>query len=360
MDGKASIRLRDDFAGIEPYDPGLCVQDVVLSANENSFGMPSEVRDAVLSAVSEVAFERYPDPLADALRDDIAAWHGLDRSRVVVGNGGDELIFDLLLAFGGPGRVLLDCPPTFSIYALYATLTGTEVLAVFRNADDFSIDCDAVLAAAENADIVMITSPNNPTGNTVDPAWVASLAKRARGLVVVDEAYVEFAGAEASCAALVEDCPNLAILRTFSKAYALAGVRCGYLLAPEEVVKGIAAVRQPYSVDAISQAVARVVVAHRDSYEAGIEAIRQQRSRLTRALRRIEGVEVWPSEGNFVLVRMPRAREVYERLRDDYSILVRDFSRAPLLKDCLRISVGTPEENDRVLSAIASLRKDLP
>lgn len=359
MAGKEPLSLRDDFVGIEPYDPGLCVQDVVLSANENSFGMPAEVRAAVLSAVSEVAFERYPDPLADALREDIAAWHGTDRRRVIVGNGGDELIFDLLLAFGGPGRVLLDCPPTFSIYALYAKLTGTEVCSIVRDADDFSLDQAAIEAAAANADIVMLTSPNNPTGTLVDPAWVASLAGLARGIVVVDEAYIEFAEEDASCVALLDACPNLVILRTFSKAYALAGVRCGYLLAPEAVVRGIAAVRQPYSVDAVSQTIARTVVAHRDAYRPTIEAIKRQRERLSNGLREIEGVTVWPSEGNFLLVRMPRARDVYERLRDDFSILVRDFSGAPFLKDCLRISVGAPEENDRVLSAVALLRKEL-
>lgn len=353
------IRLREDFAGIEPYDPGMCAQKVVLSANENSFGMPAAVREAVLSAVSEVAFERYPDPLADALRDDIAAWHGVGRERVVVGNGGDELIFNLMLAFGGPGRVLLDCPPTFGIYALYAKLTGTGVRAVVRDPDDFSLDRAGIEKAAPEADIVMLTSPNNPTGGVVDPFWVTSLAGRTRGIVVVDEAYIEFAEEGSSCVGLLEECPNVVILRTFSKAYALAGVRCGYLLAPEAVVQGIAAVRQPYSVDAVSQAIARAVVAHRDAYLPVIEDIRRQRDELTRGLRAIEGVTAWPSEGNFVLVRMSHARDVYERLRDGFSILVRDFSRAPLLRDCLRISVGTPGENRRTIAAIASLRKEL-
>ncbi|MDO4443628.1 MAG: histidinol-phosphate transaminase [Slackia sp.] len=352
------IRLRDDLADLKPYDPGLSAQEIVLSANENPFGMPDCVREAALSAVADVAFERYPDPLADGLRDDIAAWHGVERSQVIVGNGGDELIFDLLLAFGGRGRVLLDCPPTFSIYALYAKLTDTEIVAIPRNAADFSLDRKAVEHAAESADIVMITSPNNPTGNTVDPDWVASLAERARGIVVVDEAYIEFADEGSSCAGLMRDHGNVAILRTFSKAFALAGVRCGYLLAPEGVVDGIAAVRQPYSVDAIGQAVSRVVVAHRDAYEDAIATIKEERERLTSALRDTGCIEVWPSQGNFVLVRMPGAHAAYERLRDEFSILTRDFSRSPFLSDCLRITVGTPQENDRVIAALASLGKE--
>lgn len=358
MAGDPRIRLRDDLTGLKPYDPGSSVQEIVLSANENPFGMPEGVRAAALEAVAGVAFERYPDPLADGLRGDIAAWHGVKRSQVVVGNGGDELIFDLLLAFGGPGRVLLDCPPTFSIYALYAKLTGTEVLSIARDPSDFSLDYAAVEAAAERADIVMVTSPNNPTGNTVDPAWVASLAERARGIVVVDEAYVEFADEGASCVGLMRDHGNLVVLRTFSKAFALAGVRCGYLLAQEGVVDGIAAVRQPYSVDAIGQAVARVVVANRDAYDGAIATIKAERTRLERSLSAVDGVRAWPSQGNFVLVRMPHAHEAYMRLRDEFSILTRDFSHDPLLGDCLRITVGTPQENDRVIDALSLLGKE--
>lgn len=356
--GDSRIYLRDDFADLEPYDPGSSAQEVVLSANENPFGMPEGVRSEALEAVAGVAFERYPDPLADGLRDDIAAWHGVKRSQVVVGNGGDELIFDLLLAFGGPGRVLLDCPPTFGIYALYAKLTGTEVLSIARDPSDFTLDYAAVESAAECADIVMITSPNNPTGNTVDPAWVASLAERARGIVVVDEAYVEFADEGASCVELMRDHGNMVVLRTFSKAFALAGVRCGYLLASEGVVDGIGTVRQPYSVDAIGQAVARVVVANRVAYDGAIATIKAERARLERVLSAVGGVRVWPSQGNFVLVRMPRAHEAYARMRDEFSILTRDFSRNPLLKDCLRITVGTPQENDRAIAALALLGKE--
>lgn len=358
MAANACIRLRDDLSDLQPYDPGLCVQEVVVSANESPYGVPEPVRDAALAAVAATAFERYPDPLADELRDAIAAWHGVDRSRVVVGNGGDELIFDLLLAFGGEGRTLLDCPPTFSIYALYAQLTRTNVVAVPRDPSDFALDCEAIEAAAAQADIVMITSPNNPTGNVADPAWIERLAQKTRGLVVVDEAYIEFADEGASCASLLERCDNIAILRTFSKAFGLAGVRTGYLLAPSCVVDGIAAVRQPYSVNAVSQAIARTVVAHRDAYAPTLETIRCERARLAAALAAIDGVDVWPSSANFLLVRLPDAHDAYVALRDDYSILVRDFSRTPLLENCLRITVGLPEENDRVIAAVADIRKE--
>ena len=225
------MRMRDDLVDLEPYDPGACVQEVILSANENPFGVPRALREAMNEAVAQSAFNRYPDPLADALREDIASWHGVSRDCVIVGNGGDEIIFDLLLAFGGSQRTLIDCPPTFSIYALYAKLTGTNVVTIVRDEADFSIDCESVEKAAAQADLIMLTSPNNPTGNLVDPAWVQKLAASTDALVIVDEAYVEFAKEGSTCLPLVSSCDNVAVLRTFSKAFALAGARCGYLLS---------------------------------------------------------------------------------------------------------------------------------
>lgn len=359
MSTKNATRMREDLADLEPYDPGACSQEVILSANENPFGVPCALRDAMAEAIAQTAFNRYPDPLADGLRDDIAAWHGVSRDSVIVGNGGDEIIFDLLLAFGGARRTLVDCPPTFSIYALYAKLTGTNVVSIMRNEEDFSIDCAAVEAAAKDADLIMLTSPNNPTGNLVDRAWVEKLASSTNALVIVDEAYVEFAKEDSTCLPLVSSCDNVAVLRTFSKAFALAGTRCGYLVGPTDVIRGIAAVRQPYSVNVISQSIARVAVQGRAAYELDIEEIRRERARLTARLSEIDGIEVWPSEGNFILVRMPNAAEVYEKLRDRFSILVRNFSHSAGLKDCLRITVGTPGENQRVVSALALLRKEM-
>ena len=359
MPAQNAIRMRDDLVDLEPYDPGACVQEVILSANENPFGVPRALREAMNEAVAQSAFNRYPDPLADALREDIASWHDVSRDCVIVGNGGDEIIFDLLLAFGGSQRTLIDCPPTFSIYALYAKLTGTNVVTIVRDEADFSIDRESVEKAAAQADLIMLTSPNNPTGNLVDPAWVQRLAASTDALVVVDEAYVEFAKEGSTCLPLVSSCGNVAVLRTFSKAFALAGARCGYLIGPADVVRGIAAVRQPYSVNVLSQAVARVAVQGRAAYQLDIEEIRRERARLIDRLSEIDGIEVWPSEGNFVLVRMPNASEVYERLRDRFSILVRNFSRSAGLKDCLRITVGTPGENQRVVSALDILRKEM-
>ena len=191
-------------------------------------------------------------------------------------------------------------------------------------------------------------------------AWhgVRRVCEACPGLVLVDEAYGEFAEEGASAEALLAECDNLLVLHTLSKAFALAGARCGYVVAAPDVVDALAAVRQIYSVNVLTQAAALVAVERREEFSPVVAQIRAERTRLFEALSRIEGVRAWPSEGNFVLVRTARASRVRERLRDEYSILVRDFSYAPGLADCLRVTVGTPEENGVVIDALAALVAD--
>lgn len=351
-----SKRLAPALAGLAPYDPGFTPVDVLLSANENSHGVPASVRAAMDEAIAGTPFNRYPDPMANELRDAIAAWHGVKRGNVVAGNGGDELLFNILLAFGGEGRTLIDCPPTFSIYGLYAQLTRTNVVRIARDPETFAIDQDAVMQAAATADVVMLTTPNNPTGTLISKAWIEELAASTDALIVVDEAYIEFADPADTCISLIDRFENIAVLRTFSKAYGLAGMRSGYVIACEDVINGLAAVRQVYSTDVCSQAAARIAAERHEEYEPVIALIRSERDRLAQELAELgEGVRVWPSAANFLLVRVPNAHEVYGAMRDEFSILVRDFSRSADLSDCLRITVGTPEENDRVIAALKEL-----
>lgn len=338
------------LAGMVPYDPKYLPARVLLSANENPADVPADVRRQAMSAIGEASLNRYPDPLANGLRDLIAEANGLSRGQVLVGNGGDELLFDLALAWGGPGRTMLSVPPTFSVYAANARLTNTEVVEVPR-LGDFSIDEDAVLARVGEGDVdyVVITSPNNPTGRLAPEGFVRRLLDASDALVVVDEAYIEFSGE--TVLSLLGEHENLCILRTFSKAFALAGVRVGYLLASEAVVSELLKVRQPYSVDAVSQAIATAVFANRAAFEPGIRTIVEERGRVAAALAELPGVEAFPSDANFVLVRMDGAGEAWRKLYDA-GVLVRDFSSAPGLAGCLRISIGTREENDAMLSAL--------
>lgn len=346
--------LRD----LEPYDPNFAPTRVNLSANENTYGVPAAVRAAMDEALAATPTNRYPDPMSNDLRDALAAWHGVSRENVIVGNGGDELLYNLVLAFGGPGRTLVNVPPTFSEYAFFASLAQTRVVDVWRDAETFLPNEEALVAAARQASLVVLTSPNNPTGDVAPRSLVRRVCEACPGLVLVDEAYGEFAASGTSAEPLLAECSNLLVLHTLSKAFALAGARCGYVIAAPDVIDALAAVRQIYSVNVLTQAAALVAVERREEFASVTEQIRVERARLFEALARIEGVRVWPSEGNFVLVRTPCASRVRERLRDEYSILVRDFSYAPGLSDCLRVTVGTPEENSAVIDALAALVAD--
>lgn len=348
------------LAGIEPYDPNFTPTAINLSANENTYPLPEHVREALDAALAATPANRYPDPMANDLRDELAAWHGVARENVCVGNGGDELLYNFLLAFGGAGRTLLNCPPCFSEYEFFASLTQTQVNAVWRDEKTFELDEEAVLAAAACANLAIVTSPNNPTGNMVNASFVKALCAACSGPVMVDEAYIEFAAPGASVTGLLETCSNLVILRTLSKAFGMAGARCGYVLAAPDIIEAFAAIRQIYSVNVFTQAAACAVVRARESFDGMLHTVGSERERMIRAVNNLaEGgcrrIQAWPSAANFVLVRVPHAREVRERLRDAYSILVRDFSAAPGLRNCLRITVGTPEENDAVIAALSEL-----
>jgi len=348
-------RVRPALSGFEPYDPAFSPTEVNLSANENTHPLPASLRQALDEAFASVALNRYPDPLSNELRQELASWHGVDRRQVMVGNGGDEVLFNLLFAFGGAGRPIVVCPPCFEEYQNFAKMCECEVISVWRDAEDYSIDADGLVAASRDASLVILTSPNNPTGDLVEPRLIRRLLDETDALVLVDEAYVEFAGEDASLVPWIATEPRLMVLRTLSKAFALAGLRCGYLVADPAVIDVLAAIRQIYSVDVCAQAVALAAITRRDEFAEIVADIVSERERLRERLLALPGVTVWPSAANFLLVRMEGAGIVRTRLRDEHSVLVRDFSYAKGLSDCLRISVGTSEENDRLLEALASV-----
>lgn len=339
--------------GLIPYDPKYLPAKQLMSANENPNNVPEEVQIEIRKVLRNFPFNRYPDPLANELRDLIAEANGLSRNNVLIGNGGDELLFNFALAWGGPGRTFLNLPPTFSVYEANARLVGTKVVNIPRT-ETFDIDEEAVLDRVSKGDIdfIMITSPNNPTGKLAPGAFVRKLLNATDALVMVDEAYFEFS--RSTMRPLLQEHENLVILRTFSKAFSLAGVRLGYLLANESVIREFIKVRQPYSVDALSQAIGRVVFKNRAKFEIGISQIIEQRAVLLDELRSLPNVEAFDSDSNYILVRLPKAGKVWEQLYER-GILVRDFSSSPLLENCLRISVGLPEENRKLIAALKEI-----
>lgn len=336
-----------------PYDPKYLPAKIMNSANENPQDVEEQIKREAMSAVRNVKLNRYPDPLANELRDLIAEANGLDRNQVLLGNGGDELLFNLALAYGGPGRKFLNMPPTFSVYQNNAQLTGTEVVNVPRLAD-YSIDEQAVLDRVSQGDIdfVIVTSPNNPTGQLAPEDFVLKLLDATDALVMVDEAYFEFS--RTTLRPYLMQHQNLVLLRTFSKAFSLAGVRLGYLLGNECVIREFLKVRQPYSVDAVSQAIGKVVFQNRAKFEPGIIQIISERQRMLEELAAIPGVDPYPSDSNYILFKVAQAGQVWQQLFDQ-GILIRDFSKARYLEGSLRVSVGTPQENDQFLAALRQI-----
>ncbi|HHJ98504.1 MAG TPA: histidinol-phosphate transaminase [Actinobacteria bacterium] len=343
---------RAELADLVAYDAKDVRAEINLSANENPRNLPGEVLEKLADRVRfDIPFNRYPDPLATRLRELIAQANGLDAANVLVGNGGDEIILDIILAWGGPGRKLVDMPPTFAMYEIDARVTGTRVVEVPRNAE-FEVDGESLLAAVadQDPDIVVVSNPNNPTGTMTAETLLIELLNATDAMVLVDEAYFEFS--RQTMRPHMERHPNLVILRTFSKAFSLAGLRAGYLLAQADVIRELTKVRQPYSVNRFTQIAASLAFRERMVFEAGVRETMRNRDRLVHGLAQMSEVAVFPSEANFVLFRVDQAAAIWRDLLHDHSILVRDFSRTPGLEDCLRITVGTEEEVDRFLQAM--------
>ncbi|HIE12064.1 MAG TPA: histidinol-phosphate transaminase [Desulfotomaculum sp.] len=340
--------LRDLIPYAVPHYPGY----IKLDANENPYDFSSEVLIRIFQKVGGQTFTRYPDPMAADLRRALAGYTGLAPGNILAGNGSDELILTLLLTFGSGGGVIIT-PPTFSMYKIHARIAGAVTVEVPR-LKDFAPDVPAIIRAARAADVklVILCSPNNPTGNVVSRDGVEALLSETAGLVLLDEAYAEFAGE--SCADLVPRYPRLVVLRTFSKAFGLAGLRVGYLLSDETVISELLKVKQPFNLNAFSQLAALTVLEHLPVFEERIQRIIAGRRELYHRLKEIPGVEVFPSRANFLLFRTPLpAVSVYEGLLK-HRVLIRNVE-GPGLERCLRVNVGTPEENETFVKALVDV-----
>jgi histidinol-phosphate aminotransferase len=359
MSSLDDLPLRDDLRGRQPYGAPQLAVPVRLNTNENSYPVPDEVVDAIAKAVTAELrdLNRYPDRDAVALRADLAAYlavrHGvpLDGAGTWAANGSNEILQQLLQAFGGPGRTALGYTPAYSMHPLIALATGTRWIDGGRDAD-FGLTADRAVAQVREhrPDVVFVCSPNNPTGTAVDLDTLAAIADAAPGMVVVDEAYAEFARPGTPCALeLLDRFPRLVVTRTMSKAFALAGARVGYLAADPAVVDALQLVRLPYHLSALTQAAARAALANAGALLATVEAIKVQRDRIVAELR-ATGLTVADSDANFVLFGVPGDhRQVWQALLDR-GVLVRDVG----LPGWLRVTAGTPAEIDAFLAAITA------
>lgn len=333
---------------------------VKLDAMENPYLLPDELQRAWVEVLRETGLNRYPDPHSTALKAALAEHLGLpDSLGITLGNGSDELIHLICLAFArGEGGLVLCPEPTFAVYRIAAGVLGVPFTGVPLRSDDFSLDLEAMLAAiaAAQPTVVFLASPNNPTGNRLDLGTLEALCAATPGVVVLDEAYYRFSTANAGRSRALEAAgiENLLVMQTLSK-IGLAGLRVGALIAQAPWIDLIERLRMPYNIGTLAQASAHFALTHIAAFQRQIDAIVHSRAALALALARLPGVRVWPSETNFILFRVGSGsgRAVFDGLKAR-GVLVKFLGNGhPALTDCLRVTVGTDDENGQFLAALA-------
>lgn len=329
---------------------------IKINQNENPWDAPVEIKEEVLRRFAARQWSRYPDFVPVSLHEQLAKFAKWKPDGVIAGNGSNELIQALLMVAVGPGKRVLISEPTFALYRQVATVLGGEVESVLLTPElAYDVEALASTVAEKQPDVTIICSPNNPTGCLIETADLRRLLAVARGLVVIDEAYHEFA--RQSAVPLLSEYDNLVVLRTFSKAMAFAALRVGYLLSSPELVTEIRKAVLPYNLNAFSQLAAEVALEQYPTLLGPtVEAIIAERERLYTAIAEIPGLDPLQSEANFMIVKADRdpKRIFAELLQRD--ILVRDVSGYPMLREYFRFNVGTPEENDRLLRALNEIQ----
>jgi histidinol-phosphate aminotransferase len=349
---RIAATIRADVRALAHYPVALAEGWIKLDAMENPYPLPEGARQALAAALAAVAINRYPDGDAQALKTALRDSLRLDaQCALLIGNGSDELIQILTAAVAAPGAVVLAPEPSFVMYRRNAVVARARYVGV-PLAADFSLDVDAMLAAIERERpaLVWLAFPNNPTGNLFDVAGIERIVRASPGLVAIDEAYYAFA--DASFLPRVLEFPNVIVVRTVSK-IGMAGLRLGYAVGHPDWIGELEKIRPPYNVNSLTQAAVPLLLAHADEFARQAAAIRSERTRVDRALAALPGVRTFATQTNFVLARVPDAAAWHQTLRNA-KILVKNLDGwHPLLARCLRITVGTPAENDALLATLA-------
>ena len=353
--------IRSHLTSVQTYQPvdppevlaeraGISPESIVkLNGNENPYGPSPKAAEAVYNADLHI----YPDPFQRRLRAALSDYTGFDEANIIAGAGSDELIDLLFRLFIEPGDVILDCEPTFAMYAFCARVAGGELRLIHRD-ELFEIDLQAVRDAIDDTTkIIFISSPNNPTGNMASEAQVRALLDTGL-VVVVDEAYYEFSGE--SAAGLIQEYDNLVVLRTMSKWAGLAGLRIGYGIMDDALVNHIIDIKSPYNVNVAAEAAALASLEDSEYLLGNVKSIVDDREEMFSALEEIDGVKPWPSQGNYILCQLDgpeKAGDMVSQLADK-GIFVRNFG-SDRLTDCFRVAIGTPDENATFLNAVREI-----
>jgi len=342
--------IRPEVRKLAAYHIDETPTRIKLDAMENPFSMPDDVKQRIAEAAKNAAVNRYPDPSAKKLKQAIAGMWGMEPAQMVLGNGSDELIQAVVLAFGGP---VLIPTPTFAMYEITSRALGQNVVTVPLN-KDFSLDPDKLINKAKQvkAKVIFLACPNNPTGNRFSDDAIMRILEKTNAAVVIDEAYFSFSGK--TYLRRLKDHPNMIIFRTLSK-IGLAGLRIGVLSAAPGVIAEMNKIRLPYNISVLSQAAASVVLERWDVLYEQISLLISERERLYNTLARMQGITAYPTETNFILFRTDKdATRVYTKLKQA-GILIKNLSRPGPLKNCLRVTVGTPIENNEFAAALRKL-----
>lgn len=355
MTSLQDLPLRDSLVGKAPYGAPIHDVPVTLNVNENPYEVPAHVVQDITRAVEDAVrgANRYPDPEAVELRTELAGYlgEGLEYQQVWAANGSNEIMQQILMAFGGPGRSMMSFTPSYSMYPILSDITGTEWIAIPRP-DDYELTVEGVVSAIEEhqPSIVVLCGPNNPTGTRLNPDVVKAAYDAFEGILIIDEAYHEFDELTPSATTLLPGRPRLITMRTMSKAFAFAGARVGYLAADPAVVDAIRLVRLPYHLSAITQAAATAAVKHAPTMLSMVDELREQRERLAVALTEM-GYEVHPSGSNFLLVGgFANPEAAFDQLLAR-GILIRNLS----IPGHLRLTVGTEAETTALIEGIREL-----
>jgi len=342
--------IKPEVRGLTAYTLKHFDADVKLDQNENPYELPADLKREIVDRVLRRPWGRYPEFVPSSVIKTLSKFTGWTEDGILVGNGSNELIQASLSVTLGPGRRLAVPQPTFTLYKLMATTLQADIDQVMLDEDTLAFNVDKLVAASRTADVVVVCTPNNPTGNLLEHEALTAVLKNAKGLVVVDEAYHEFSGQTAL--PLLREHRNLVVLRTFSKAMATAGLRFGYMMAHPEIAREVYKSKLPYNVNIFTLTAAEVIIEKHDVLSRGIANLIQERDRVFAELQKRPAVRAFASRANFILIRTAKpARELFEAIYS-HGVLIRDVSAYPLLERCLRISIGTPEENNRCLAAL--------
>jgi histidinol-phosphate aminotransferase len=332
-----------------------------LNQNEAPADVPEDLKREILARAAAIPWHRYPPFVPKHLTEAIAARHRWVAGGVLVGNGSNEVIQATLAVTVAAGEAVVAPDPTFSLYRLLTAVGGGRYFPVPLDAD-FQFDLEALIAVArrEQARVVVLNSPNNPTGSALPEGAVERVLGETRALVIADEAYQDFGGP--SAVPLLHRSARLVVLRTFSKAMGMAGLRFGYALAHPDLAREIAKAKLPYNVNALTLAAAEVALANEPRFAARCRAVVEERDRVLPRLQALPGIRVFPSAANFFLIRAEAvpARDLFRRLIDEYGILVRDVSAGAGLANCLRITIGTRDDMDALLAAMEAILPACP